>query len=62
MLAAALGMLLLGCPGTGAGAPAKVCKHAYEQCTLSSGLLGICDVADCAEGQTAPCLVCRSQH
>jgi hypothetical protein len=39
-----------------------VCTKADEKCVLPSGVLGICNVVDCAEGQSAPCLVCRSQH
>jgi hypothetical protein len=42
--------------------PAKACTKEYEQCTLASGVLGVCNAVDCAEGQPAPCLVCRSQH
>jgi hypothetical protein len=29
---------------------------------MPSGVLGVCNAVDCAEGQAAPCLVCRSQH
>jgi hypothetical protein len=43
------------------GAP-KACTKADEQCTLPSGVLGVCNVVECAQGQTEPCLICRSQH
>jgi hypothetical protein len=54
--------LLCACPGAGDKGPTVVCTKADEKCVLSSGVLGICNVVDCAEGQSAPCLVCRSQH
>lgn len=57
-----LGLLLSGCPEIESGAPKAVCEKAYEQCSLPSGALGVCDVAVCPEGKTPPCLVCRSQH
>jgi hypothetical protein len=59
---------LLGCPenkGTHAGSqkqPSKACTKAYEQCELSTGVRGICDVVDCPPGSVEPCLHCRSQH
>jgi hypothetical protein len=40
----------------------KLCTKADEQCTMPSGVLGVCNVVDCAPGQAEPCLVCRSQH
>jgi len=40
----------------------KACAKLYEQCTMPSGVLGVCGVVDCAPGQAEPCLVCRSQH
>jgi hypothetical protein len=40
----------------------KVCAKANEQCTMPSGVLGVCNLVDCAPSQTEPCLVCRSQH
>lgn len=52
---------LLGCPELEDAAP-KRCSKAYEQCTLSSGVLGVCDTVSCPEGASGPCLVCRSQH
>ena len=54
--------LLSACPSSGDKAPAAVCSAAYDKCVLPSGVLGICDNADCAAGQAPPCLVCRSQH
>jgi hypothetical protein len=43
-------------------APPKACEKLHEQCTLPSGVLGVCNQVDCAAGQAEPCLVCRSQH
>jgi hypothetical protein len=43
-------------------APAKACTKEYDQCVLPTGVLGVCNTVDCAEGQPAPCLICRSQH
>lgn len=60
VLAAAL--LLSGCPDGKRSGPPKVCATAYEQCVLPTGVLGVCDSVECAEGQAPPCLVCRSQH
>jgi hypothetical protein len=54
--------LLCACPGPGDKGPTTVCTKADEKCVLSSGVLGICNVVDCADGQPAPCLICRSQH
>ena len=53
---------LTGCPDTKQGGAPKVCATAYEQCVLPTGVLGVCDSVECADGQTPPCLVCRSQH
>jgi hypothetical protein len=50
-----------GCGDIKPAAP-KACTKAYEQCTMPSGVLGVCDTVDCAAGQSGPCLVCRSQH
>jgi len=52
---------LCACPELKSSAP-KGCTKAYEQCTLATGVLGVCDTVACAEGQPEPCLVCRSQH
>jgi hypothetical protein len=54
--------LLSGCPDIEKGGKSKACSKAYEQCQQANGVLGVCDVVECAAGQTAPCLVCRSQH
>lgn len=40
----------------------KACLEAHDQCTMPSGVLGVCNLVDCAPGQAEPCLVCRSQH
>jgi hypothetical protein len=53
--------MLLGCPSLESAAP-KSCTRAYDKCTLSNGVLGVCDTVPCTEGQAEPCLVCRSQH
>lgn len=53
--------VLIACGDIKPAAP-KTCAKAYEQCTMPSGVLGVCDPVDCAAGQAAPCLVCRSQH
>lgn len=58
MLLQALAFSLLACGDIKPAAP-KECTKAYEQCTMASGVLGVCDTVDCAAGQ---CLVCRSQH
>jgi hypothetical protein len=55
-------MLLAACGDVKKAGPAKSCIKEYEQCTLASGVLGVCTPVDCAEGQAPPCLVCRSQH
>lgn len=55
-------LLLAGCPDVRRGAPQAQCVKAYDQCTLTSGVLGVCDVVACAADQTPPCLACRSQH
>jgi hypothetical protein len=54
--------LLAACGDIKAGAAPKSCVKADEQCTLPSGVLGVCNIVDCAPGQPEPCLVCRSQH
>lgn len=60
LLLAAMGAS--ACPDKGGSPPPTRCEKAYEKCTLSSGVLGVCDTVECAEGQPPPCLVCRSQH
>jgi hypothetical protein len=55
-------LMLGGCPEVRDGAPAGRCVKAYEQCTLRTGVLGVCDTVTCPQDQTPPCLVCRSQH
>lgn len=47
--------------GPGDGPPAQ-CAKEYERCALKPGVLGVCNVVDCAPDQQPPCLVCRSQH
>jgi hypothetical protein len=56
-----LAILLAGCPELKSSAPGS-CSKAYEQCTLDSGVLGVCDSVACSAGESEPCLVCRSQH
>lgn len=56
------GLLCTGCPDVKRGGPAKACSKAYEQCEQPNGVLGVCDVVECSQGQPPPCLVCRSQH
>lgn len=53
---------LIACPEAASGKPADQCVKAYDKCTLPSGVLGICDMVDCADDAGASCLVCRSQH
>jgi len=60
--AAACCAVLAACGDVKKGGPAKACTKEYEQCTMPSGVLGVCNSVACAEGQPAPCLVCRSQH
>ena len=55
-------VMLCGCPEVRQGAPGARCVKAYDQCTLSTGVLGVCDTVSCAADQAPPCLVCRSQH
>ena len=54
--------VLGGCPDARSATPIAACTKAYEKCSLSAGVLGVCDPVECREGQTPPCLVCRSQH
>jgi hypothetical protein len=62
--------VLTGCPETSGARNSsskpqpKSCTKAYEQCELGPGLLGVCDIVDCADADAAPgsCLRCRSQH
>jgi hypothetical protein len=58
----AVAVLSIACGDVKQGGPAKACTKEYEQCVMPSGVLGVCNAVDCAEGQAAPCLVCRSQH
>jgi hypothetical protein len=55
-------LFFVACTDVKQGGPAKACTKEYEQCMLPTGVLGVCNPVDCAEGQPAPCLVCRSQH
>ena len=55
-------VLLAACGDIKHGPVPKACTKAYDQCTMPSGVLGVCNVVDCAPGQAEPCLVCRSQH
>jgi hypothetical protein len=52
----------LGCPEPKGATVQAHCSKAYEQCVLSSGVLGVCNPVECSANQTEPCLVCRSQH
>jgi hypothetical protein len=61
-LALLLAAAISGCPDTRAPSAQQPCARAYEKCTLASGVLGVCDPIDCANGAQAPCFVCRSQH
>jgi hypothetical protein len=54
--------LLAACSDVKQGPVPKACTRAHDQCTMPSGVLGVCNVVDCAAGQPEPCLVCRSQH
>ena len=38
------------------------CAQAGSQCQLPEGPLGVCERAQCASGETAPCFKCTSQH
>jgi hypothetical protein len=55
-------VLLAACGDIKQGPVPKACSKAYDQCTMPSGVLGVCNIVDCAAGQAEPCLVCRSQH
>jgi hypothetical protein len=55
-------LALPACGDVKQGGQAKTCVKAYEQCVLPSGVLGVCNPVDCAQGQPEPCLICRSQH
>lgn len=59
---AMVGAILGGCPDARHTGPSTACSKAYEKCSLSTGVLGVCDPVECREGQPPPCLVCRSQH
>jgi hypothetical protein len=61
LLVLALGMLA-ACGDIKGGAAPTACVKADARCTLPSGVLGVCNVVDCAQGQAEPCLICRSQH
>jgi hypothetical protein len=53
---------LVACPEAGSGGPTNHCMKAYDKCMLPSGVLGICDMVECADDSSTSCLVCRSQH
>jgi hypothetical protein len=58
-----LGLFALGaCPDASTSHPKGTCSKSYDKCVLANGVLGICDPVDCPDGQTPPCLICRSQH
>ena len=65
-LACLLGTLaaaaLSACPETQTGHAPTSCSKAYDKCELPNGVLGVCDVVECTEAATPPCLTCRSQH
>lgn len=56
------GLWLMACPEGAAEKPSATCAKAYDKCLLGTGVLGICDHVECAEGKAPPCLACRSQH
>jgi hypothetical protein len=53
---------IAACPNVSERAPAQTCAKADDKCVLPSGVLGVCNIVDCAAGQLEPCLICRSQH
>jgi len=53
---------LAACPDARDQGPTAQCTRAYDKCLLSPGVLGVCNIVDCPQGQPAPCLECRSQH
>jgi hypothetical protein len=55
-------IVFTGCPGISEGPAVGPCKVVSAKCKLSYGPLGVCIKAPCAEGKTAPCFVCQSQH
>jgi len=68
LLTLATSLALAACPEGNARphgkneAKPRACTKAYEKCELGNGVLGVCDVVDCAPGIPEPCLHCRSQH
>ena len=61
-LAFALASALSACPEGASEKVGERCRKAYDKCMLPTGVLGICDLVECENGQTPPCLVCRTQH
>ena len=54
--------LLSGCPDMGDPKPLPRCAKAYDKCSISPGVLGLCEPIGCQIDQPPPCFVCRSQH
>jgi hypothetical protein len=53
----------LGCDASFVEAgPVRECSEVAAQCVLAKGPLGVCEQIPCPEGESAPCLVCTSQH
>jgi hypothetical protein len=61
-VALASGVLLAACPEGTTQKLSATCHKAYDKCLMTTGVLGICDNVECAEGKVPPCLACRSQH
>jgi hypothetical protein len=61
-LAIALESALSACPEGASEKISESCHKAYDKCLQRNGVLGICDVVECGQGATPPCLICRSQH
>ncbi len=60
----AFALLVTGCPTRTekSRVPPAPCVTLFAQCQMPDGPLGVCNDAPCAEGQTAPCFKCVSQH
>ena len=50
------------CPDLASAPIPTECTKLFDKCKLPAGPLGVCQEIDCAEGKTAPCLKCVSQH
>lgn len=50
------------CPKLESPAVSTECTKQFTKCKLPDGPLGVCAEVRCAQGETAPCFKCMSQH